>query len=44
MVPTISEKVSMKGIEVIHGYLLDNGIITAPGNLRGFVDLRFLPQ
>ena len=44
IVPTISEKVNMKGVKAIHQYLVDFGIATASGDQQGFVDLRFLPQ
>ena len=44
MVPTISEKISEKGIEAIYQYLVDNGIVSGAGDLKGFVDTRFLPR
>lgn len=44
MVPTISEKISERGIETIYQYLLDNGIVSASADLKGFVDTRFLPR
>lgn len=44
IVPTISEKVNMKGVKAIHQYLVDFGIATASDDQQGFVDLRFLPQ
>jgi ABC-type nitrate/sulfonate/bicarbonate transport system substrate-binding protein len=43
MVPTISEKISERGIEAIYQYLVDNGIASASADLKGFVDTRFLP-
>jgi NitT/TauT family transport system substrate-binding protein len=44
MVPTISEKISEKGIGAIHRYLIDNAVAPEGGDLKGFVDLRFLPR
>jgi len=44
MVPTISEKISERGIKTIYEYLVDNGIVSASGDLKGFVDTRFLPR
>ncbi len=44
MVPTISEKISERGIETIYRYLLDNGIVSASADAKGVVDARFLPR
>ena len=43
MVPTISEKINMKGIEGIYPYLVDSGIVASQKDIKGFVDLRFVP-
>jgi ABC-type nitrate/sulfonate/bicarbonate transport system substrate-binding protein len=44
IVPTISKRINMKGVETIHQYLVEFGIVPASGDRQGFVDLRFLPQ
>jgi NitT/TauT family transport system substrate-binding protein len=44
MVPTISEKISERGMEAIYRYLVDSGIVFASADMKDFVDDRFLPR
>lgn len=44
IVPKLSAKINMKGIESINKYLVDVGMVTAGRDLKEFVDLRFLSR